>query len=83
MFFFSYTEILSCESKGPVTFNNRKGCSVERTAAKKTNLSAWIPMANVASDTDALSWKHREMKKGTFEPERKAEKDKKERKMEG
>lgn len=30
----SYSETLGCESKGPITFNNRKGCGMEGLAAR-------------------------------------------------
>lgn len=50
-----YSEILSCESKGPVTFNNRKGCCTVGLAARAHYLSAQLPMATVVTDREALS----------------------------
>lgn len=55
--------LLSYKSKGPVTFNNRRDCWVEGLAARAHNpLSARPPTANIVTDTDALNWKHKEMK---------------------
>lgn len=56
---------LSCKSKGPVTFNNRRGGCVEGLPASAHNpLNAQPPTANTVTDTEALNWKQNEMTKG-------------------
>lgn len=56
---------LSRKSKGPVTFNNRRGCLVEGLAARAHKpLSAQPPTASTVTDTEALNWKHKDMKEG-------------------
>lgn len=57
--------LLSCESKGPVTFNNRGGCRVEGLAARAHKpLSAQPPTASIVTDTQALNWKLEDTEEG-------------------
>lgn len=57
--------MLSCKSKGPDTFNNRRGCCVEGLAARAQKpLSAQPATASTVTDTEPLNWKHKDMKGG-------------------